>query len=72
MSRASTISTGRVFMKIGPSSGSLLRIGSSPPSPATMGVSTPVGCTVLTLIRCLASSLAIVREMPTTPCFAAT
>ena len=46
--------------------------GFSPPRPSTIGVLTPVGCTVLTRILCWASSLAMVRAMPTTPCLAAT
>jgi hypothetical protein len=42
---------------------------SSSPSPATISVSTPVGCTVFTRMWCLANSLASDLAMP---CVAAT
>ncbi len=35
----------------------------------TMGVFTPVGCTVFTRIRCSARVFAYERMSPTTPCF---
>src|SRR6266568_4929872 len=72
MSRGSTLSTGSEFMKIGPRLGSRLISGSRPPRPSAIGVSTPVGCTVLTRMLCRASSLAMLLAMPTTPCLAAT
>ncbi len=37
----------------------------------TIGVSTPVGWTVLTRMRCWASTLANERISPTTPCLTA-
>src|SRR3984957_4471243 len=71
MSRGSTISTGRPFMESGPRFGLLSISVVGPPRPATIGVSTPVGWTVLILMLLSASSLASDRQMPTTPCLAA-
>jgi hypothetical protein len=55
-----------------PNSGTRAISVSSSPSPATIGVSTPVGCTVFTRMWCLANSLASDLAMPTMPCLAAT
>src|SRR5580693_4384472 len=71
-SRGSMGSTASAFMKIGPRFGSLASSEYSAPRPVPIGVFTPVGWTVLTLMLCLASSFAIDLARPTTPCLAAT
>ena len=47
-SRGSSASTGRPLVKMAPSSGLRLTNGTRVSAPATIGVSTPAGCTVLT------------------------
>ncbi len=63
-------------MFVAPSSavGFAMKIGiavSAPPMPMP-GLATPVGCTVLTRMRCGASSFAKAFISPTTPCLLAT